>query len=113
VLWAALFGYMLFDILTLWTGFKAVGTSPELTIVWVAYLIGQLGNLVPLPGAVGGVEFGLIGSLVLFGLSAASSTAAVLIYRAIELSIPAALGLVAAAQLAALLRRAPTVELVD
>jgi uncharacterized protein (TIRG00374 family) len=100
-----LVGYMLFDVLVLWTSFRALGTAPPLTIIWIAYLIGQLGNLVPIPGGIGGVEGGLIGTLVLYGAPAVTSTAAVLLYRVIELWIPAALGTVAFVQLRALLRR--------
>jgi uncharacterized protein (TIRG00374 family) len=100
-----LVGYMLFDILVLWASFRALGSAPELPIVWIAYLIGQLGNLIPLPGGIGGVEIGLIGMLVLYGLPAVTATAAVLLYRAIELWIPAAPGAVAFIQLRALLRR--------
>jgi uncharacterized protein (TIRG00374 family) len=98
-------GYMLFDILVLWASFRALGSSPELTIVWIAYLIGQLGNLIPIPGGIGGVELGLVGALVLYGLPALLSTAAVLLYRVIELWVPAILGIVAFIQLRALLRR--------
>jgi len=43
--------------------------------------------------------------LVLYGLPAVTSTAAVLLYRVIELWIPAVLGLIAFVQLRALLRR--------
>jgi uncharacterized protein (TIRG00374 family) len=98
-------GYMLFDILVLWASFRALGSSPELTIVWIAYLIGQLGNLIPIPGGIGGVELGLVGTLVLYGLPALLSTAAVLLYRVIELWVPAILGAVAFVQLRRLLRR--------
>ena len=105
-------GYMLFDILTLWASFRALGSAPQLTIVWIAYLIGQLGNLIPIPGGFGGVELGLIGTLVLYGVPAVTATAAVLLYRVIELWIPAALGLVAFVQLRRLLRReADAIEL--
>jgi uncharacterized protein (TIRG00374 family) len=99
------FGYMLFDILVLWASFRALGSTPELTIVAIAYLLGQLGNLVPLPGGIGGVEAGLVGTLVLYGEPALTATAAVLLYRVIELWIPAVLGTVAFAQLRVLLRR--------
>ncbi len=104
-LWVGIVGYMLFDILVLWASFRALGAAPELTIVWIAYLIGQLGNLIPLPGGIGGVELGLVGALALYGLSAATAAAAVLIYRVLELWIPAVLGAVAFIQLRALLRR--------
>jgi uncharacterized protein (TIRG00374 family) len=100
-----LVGYLMFDILVLWTCFHAVGSAPQLTIVWIAYLIGQLGNWLPVPGGIGGVELGLIGMLVLYGLPAVTATAAVLPYRAVELWIPAVLGIVAFVQLRALLRR--------
>jgi uncharacterized protein (TIRG00374 family) len=108
----ALVGYMAFDIFVLWASFRAVGSVPEVSIVWIAYLIGQLGNWLPLPGGIGGVEIGLIGTAVLFGLPVATATAAVLLYRVIELWIPAALGIVAFIQLRRLLRHeAESIEL--
>jgi uncharacterized protein (TIRG00374 family) len=100
-----LFGYMVFDILALWASFRALGSTPELAIVWIAYVIGQLGNLIPIPGGIGGVEVGLIGMLVAYGLPAVTSTAAVLLYRALELWIPAGFGVAAFAQLRRLMRR--------
>ena len=109
---AALVGYMAFDIFVLWASFRAVGSAPEVSIVWIAYLIGQLGNWLPLPGGIGGVEIGLIGTFVLFGLPVATATAAVLLYRVIELWIPAALGTIAFVQLRLLLQReAESIEL--
>jgi uncharacterized protein (TIRG00374 family) len=98
-------GYMLFDILVLWASFRAIGSAPEFATISIAYVIGQLGNLIPIPGGIGGVELGLIGALVLYGLPAVTSTAAVLLYRVIELWIPAILGLGAFVQLRALLQR--------
>jgi hypothetical protein len=71
----------------------------------MAYLIGQLGNWLPVPGGIGGVELGLVGALVLYGLPALTATAAVLLYRVIELWIPAVLGIPAFVQLRPLLRR--------
>lgn len=107
-----LVGYMLFDILALWASFRALGYEPEVTIVWIAYLIGQLGNLIPLPGGIGGVELGLIGTLVLYGVPAVAATAAVLLYRTIELWIPAILGIPAFFKLRRLLRHeAQTIDL--
>jgi uncharacterized protein (TIRG00374 family) len=100
-----IFGYMVWDILVLWGAFRAIGLNPELSIVWMAYVIGQLGNLIPLPGGIGGVELGLVGMLVLYGEKAVPSTAAVLIYRAIELWVPAVMGGVAFVELRKLLSR--------
>jgi uncharacterized membrane protein YbhN (UPF0104 family) len=65
----------------------------------MAYLIGQLGGLVPVPGGLGGVDGGLIGTLVLYGVHVADATVAVLAYRGLLLAIPAVLGLPALAVL--------------
>ena len=100
-----LVGFLGFDLLVFWASFRAVGASPELSLIWMAYLIGQLGNWLPVPGGIGGVELGLVGALVLYGSSALTATAAVLLYRVIELWIPALLGLAAFVQLRLLLRR--------
>ena len=82
-----------------------MGATPELPLILMAYLIGQLGNWLPVPGGIGGTELGLVGALVLYGLPALTATAAVLLYRVIELWIPAVLGITAFVQLRLLLRR--------
>ena len=105
LLLVGLVGFLVFDMLTFWASFRAVGVSPELALIWMAYLIGQLGNWLPVPGGIGGVELGMVGALVLYGLPALTATAAVLLYRAIELWIPAVLGIAAFVQLRLLLRR--------
>jgi uncharacterized protein (TIRG00374 family) len=99
------FGYMGFDIAALVFCFRAFGHSPALSIVVVAYIIGQLGGLVPLPGGIGGTEGGLIGLLALYNAPLATATVAVLAYRALALWLPALLGSVAFVQLRATLRR--------
>lgn len=101
-------GYLVFDQLAFWASFRAVGASPELGLIWMAYLIGQLGNWIPIPGGIGGVELGLVGSLLLYGFPAVLAAAAVLLYRVIELWIPAVLGIAAFVQLRVLLRREAT-----
>ncbi|MDQ6816869.1 MAG: lysylphosphatidylglycerol synthase domain-containing protein, partial [Actinomycetota bacterium] len=52
----------------------------------------QLGNLVPLPGGIGGTEGALVGILVLYGVNLTEATAAVLTYRLFQLAVPALLG---------------------
>jgi uncharacterized membrane protein YbhN (UPF0104 family) len=99
------FGYMGFDIATLVACFHAFGHTPALPIIVVAYIIGQLGGLVPLPGGIGGTEGGLIGLFALYHVPLASAAIAVLAYRALALWIPAVLGSVAFVQLRATLRR--------
>jgi glycosyltransferase 2 family protein len=105
LLLVGLMGFLVFDMLAFWASFRAVGAAPYLAPIGMAYLIGQLGNWIPVPGGIGGVELGLVGALVLYGLPALTATAAVLLYRVIELWIPAVLGIAAFVQLRMLLRR--------
>jgi len=60
--------------------------------VLMGYLIGQLGGLLPIPGGIGGIDGGLIGALIVFGLPAAATAAAVLAYRVILFWLPLLLG---------------------
>jgi uncharacterized protein (TIRG00374 family) len=86
------FAYMAFDIAALGFGFAAVGHVPLFGVLVLGYLIGQLGNLIPIPGGIGGTEGALIGFFVLYGVNVTQATAAVLIYRLFALVVPAALG---------------------
>lgn len=86
------FGYMAFDIAALGCAFAAVGHVPSFGVLVLGYLIGQLGNLIPIPGGVGGTEGALIGIFVLYGVSVTQATAAVLVYRLFALLVPATLG---------------------
>jgi uncharacterized protein (TIRG00374 family) len=92
VLIGGLIAYLAFDVMIVWATFHALGPAPPLAILWMAYLIGELGGLIPIPGGIGGVDAGLIGTLALYNVSLASATGAVLAYRAIALWVPAVLG---------------------
>ena len=92
-------GYWAFDNAVIWACFKAFGVSPPITLVLMGYLIGQLGGLLPIPGGIGGIDGGLIGALIVFGLPAAATAAAVLAYRVILFWLPLLLGGVAFASL--------------
>jgi uncharacterized membrane protein YbhN (UPF0104 family) len=92
-------GYWAFDNAVLWATFHAFGLSPPLTVVLLGYLIGQLGGLLPIPGGIGGIDGGLIGTLVLYGTPAAGTTAAVLAYRIILFWLPLIAGGIAFAAL--------------
>ncbi len=84
--------YLAFDVMVLWATFHAFGSALPLAIIWIAYLIGELGGLIPVPGGIGGVDLGLVAALVLYGAPLTVATAAVLTYRAIALWVPAAVG---------------------
>jgi uncharacterized protein (TIRG00374 family) len=92
VLILGLIAYLAFDVMIVWATFHALGPTPPLAILWMAYLIGELGGLIPVPGGIGGVEAGLVGTLALYNVSLASGVGAVLAYRAIALSVPAVIG---------------------
>ncbi len=64
-------------------------------MILLGYLIGQLGGLLPLPGGLGGIDGGLIGTLIVFGTPAAATAAAVLVYRVSLFWRPRLLGAVA------------------
>jgi uncharacterized protein (TIRG00374 family) len=87
-----LIAYLAFDVMIVWATFRALGPAPPLAILWIAYLIGELGGLIPVPGGIGGVDAGLVGTLALYNVSLASAAGAVLAYRAIALWVPAVVG---------------------
>lgn len=98
-------GFMAFDIAVLGVAFKAFGYSPAIGVLVLGYLIGQLGGNVPVPGGIGGVDGGLIGTFALYHQPLAVTTAAVLVYHAIALWVPGLLGSVAFVQLRRTLER--------
>jgi uncharacterized membrane protein YbhN (UPF0104 family) len=86
-------GYWLLDNLVLYACIASFGHGPSFWAVAMAYLVGMLANSLPIPGGFVAVEGGLIGMLLLFGLRPASQVlAAVVIYRAISLWVPALIG---------------------
>jgi uncharacterized membrane protein YbhN (UPF0104 family) len=92
-------GYWVWDNAVLWATFHAFGSSPALTVVLMGYLIGQLGGLLPLPGGLGGIDGGLLGTLVVYGTPVATTAAAVLAYRVILFWLPLVVGALAFASL--------------
>ena len=58
-----------FDMAVLYGMLNAFGVAPSLKVVVFAYFIGQVGNTIPIPGAVSG---GLVGALLAFGVGAGS-----------------------------------------
>jgi uncharacterized membrane protein YbhN (UPF0104 family) len=108
---AGAIGYWAFDNAVLWATFQAVGADVPLSVVLMGYLIGQLGGLLPLPGGVGGIDGGLIGTLIVFGAPAAATVAAVLAYRVILFWLPLIGGAIAFATLRRALDRAERPDL--
>lgn len=93
---AGTIGYYACDNAVLWAAFHAYGGhAPAVSVVVMGYLVGSLGTLVPLPAGIGAVEGGLFGALVLYGAPAAPAAGAVLLYRAVSVSLPVLLSAVA------------------
>lgn len=100
-------GFMTFDAAALMAAFAALGSVPPVGVLLLAYVVGQLGGLIPLPGGVGGSDGGLIAALVVYGTPLSGAVAAVLAYRVFQLGLPALLGGFAAARLPGIVERAP------
>jgi uncharacterized protein (TIRG00374 family) len=88
-----------FDIATLWACFHAFGASPPTAVVVMAYFVGMLGNVLPLPGGIGGVDGGMIGAFSAFGVPVQTAIVSVLAYRAFAFWLPTLPGAVAYLQL--------------
>jgi uncharacterized membrane protein YbhN (UPF0104 family) len=98
----ALLGAIVFwasQIAVLWAAFHAFGEPPPTAVLIQAFFVGMLGNLLPMPGGVGGVEGGMIGALVAFDVNGGLAVVAVLVYRAFTFWLPLIPGVIAYFQL--------------
>jgi uncharacterized protein (TIRG00374 family) len=98
----ALLGAILFwafQVLVLWAAFKAFGDAPPAAVLVQAFFCGMLGNLLPMPGGVGGVEGGMIGALVAFDVDGGLAVVAVLVFRGFTFWLPLIPGVIAYFQL--------------
>ena len=87
--------YLWCDIAMLGVCFAAVGDPMPVGALTLGFLIGYLGNVIPVPGGIGALDGGLAAALILYGASPASAAAAVLLYHALVLWIPTVLGTIA------------------
>ena len=69
-------------------GFHAFGDAPPLAVIVMGFFVGMLGNLLPLPGGIGGVDGGMIGAFAAFGVDSGLAIVAVLVYRAFAFWLP-------------------------
>jgi uncharacterized protein (TIRG00374 family) len=91
--------YWGFNIATLWACFHAFGNPPPWGVIIMAYFVGFLGNLLPLPGGIGGVDGGMIGAFLAFGVDDGLTVLAVLSYRLFAFWLPTIPGAIAYFQL--------------
>jgi uncharacterized membrane protein YbhN (UPF0104 family) len=88
-------GYLLLDMGALWAACAATGHPLGFSAIVVAYCIGYLATVIPIPAGLGVLDSGLAASLVLYGMSPAASVGAVLVYHAIAIWVPGVGGLIA------------------
>ena len=88
-----------FNIAVLWACFHAFGDAPPTAVLVMGYFVGMMGNLLPLPGGVGGVDGGMIGAFLAFGVDGGLTVVAVLSYRAFAFYLPTIPGAIAYLQL--------------
>jgi uncharacterized membrane protein YbhN (UPF0104 family) len=87
-------GYLWWDIAVLWVCFRAIGHPPAFATVVLAYQIGYMSNLIPVPGGIGILEGSFIGMFALYGVGTTMTTSATIVYHAISLWVPATWGTV-------------------
>lgn len=75
--------YLVCDIAVLWACAQGVGDGIAWASASLSYQIAQLATWVPVPGALGALDGGMIGLLLVYSASAATAAAAVIVYRAI------------------------------
>ncbi len=88
-------GFLCLDMAALWAACRATGHPLGLLALAVAYCIGYLATLIPIPAGLGVLDSGLAGALVLYGFSPAASVGSVLVYHAISVWVPGLGGLIA------------------
>jgi uncharacterized membrane protein YbhN (UPF0104 family) len=81
------------DVAVLAVCFRAFGEMPALGILILGYFLGHIGNLVPVPGGIGGVEGGMVGVFVACGVPLSLAVVATIAYQAISTWLPVAPGL--------------------
>ena len=97
--------YWGFDIAVLGVCFHAFGAAVPVAVLVMGYFLGTLGSLLPLPAGIGGVEGGMIGAFVAFGVHPSTAIVAVLAYRAISFWLPTLPGIVGYLALRSTVRR--------
>jgi uncharacterized membrane protein YbhN (UPF0104 family) len=83
------------DVAVLDVCFRAFGEAPALGVLVLGYFLGHIGNLVPVPGGIGGVEGGMVGVFVACGMPISLAVVGTIAYQVISTWLPVAPGLVA------------------
>jgi uncharacterized membrane protein YbhN (UPF0104 family) len=92
---AAALAWWGFDVAVLWSTFEMFGAPPAISVLVLCYFLGQVAQVIPVPGGVGPVEGGMIASFVACGVPVALALVSVLAYKTISTWLPAAPGTLA------------------
>jgi uncharacterized membrane protein YbhN (UPF0104 family) len=96
---------LLAAITALWACLIAVGDHLPFAVVGMAYLVGQIAQVIPIPGGIGAIDAGVTGALVVYGGKTSDSAGAVIISHALALLLPLLAGGIAFALLPGEIRR--------
>ena len=83
------------DVAVLAVCFRAFGQTPALGVLVLGYFLGHIGNLLPVPGGIGGVEGGMVGVFVACGMPLSLAVVGTIAYQVISTWLPVAPGLAA------------------
>lgn len=89
--WAIL--YWAADVAVLDACFRAFGADVALGVLILGYFLGHIGNLLPMPGGIGGVEGGMVGVFVACGMPLSVAIVGTLAYQVISTWLPVVPGL--------------------
>jgi len=93
---AAAVGNWGLDYLALVACLYAVGATPRLSLILVAYAVAAVASMIPItPGGLGFVEAGLVTALIAAGVNGDAAVLATLAYRLVSYWLPIPAGLVA------------------
>jgi uncharacterized membrane protein YbhN (UPF0104 family) len=82
------------DIAVLWSTLDMFGTPPSVPVLVLCYFLGQIAQVIPVPGGVGPVEGGTIAALAACGVPVSQAVVAVLVYKGIATWLPVLPGVV-------------------
>jgi uncharacterized membrane protein YbhN (UPF0104 family) len=78
----------------LWSTLDMFGAPPSVPVLVLCYFLGQIAQVIPVPGGVGPVESGTIAALAACGVPVSQAVVAVLVYKGIATWLPALPGVV-------------------
>ena len=88
-------GFLVLDMGALWAACRATGHPLGVLALALAYFVGYLATMIPMPAGIGVLDSGLAGALVLYGFAPVASVGSVLVYHGISIWVPCLGGLVA------------------